>query len=548
MIGILAVADDDEELIETIGESPPPENYHYTSPTGSDVTGDGSIGNPWYSLSHACSQVNTPGHTIFANSGNYTDNNRASLSVGVNITGDNVSIPNITTNYVAASVNDAYLYIYSATLTNGNQEISYININGNNLTATRGVWVGYRYGVNINHCTTEDFKALGVHFRNQIDWMTPPVTYASGNSFCDNIVNNCSDRAESDSGNLRIDGQENMLINNCSFINNERAAGHNGDILLVSFCRGTEIKYCEFTKPDVDGSNWNFFSEIFHLRGGLEIHHCNFYGAACLDFSNAYNGTSTKGSYDFTFSVHDCSFTTLNGSQISRSGVSHDPSAIQFEKGVYEYCYIYKNHIKAYPIGIKVSTSTNYDNYFDHIYIHTNKLENIGYTDYAYTWGIQFALENNGAYVCAFDNIHIWNNTIYGGSGNNYNGIRWTANGALTNSSFCNNIIHSFDNYAVYFAIQGGESASMNNVDIVYSCFHDNGTNGIYIDAAITKTDVDTTTGNTTGDPLLISATDYHLSSTSSSAYHSGLNVGLTSDLDAVSWYNPPSMGCYEYV
>ena len=525
------------------------QTIYYIDPAGADGPArSGSSSEPWLHLGYAATRVTTTGNIIYVNAGTYTETGRTSLAVGVSIygAGETVSIINFT--YVATNSSDACIYLYSASLTNGSQTIQNITITGTSLTANRGIWVGHRYGVSIHHCTVKNFKATGVHFHNQIDWMTPPTVYASGNSFYNNTVTNCSDRQYDtyEPGNLRIDGQENMNIYNCIFRNNERTAGQNGNTLNVSLCRGIKIYNCNFTKPNIDGSNWNFFAEIFHLRGGFEVYDCNFYGSANLDFSNAYNGSSTRGVYAYTLSVHDCYFTTTNGSQISHSGVVHDPIALQFEKGMYEYVYFYNNHIRGYAIGIMSSTATTGNQSFDHVYIFNNKLENIGYTDYAYTWGIAFSLENNGAATVDLDNIHIVNNTIYGGTGYNYNGIRWSANGTLTNSSIRNNIIHSWDQNAIYISKQGGESASMTNVNITYNCFYNNGSNSVYLDGTISQTNVDISTGNITTNPLLISATDYHLN-TSSPADGAGIAPTLNAkDYDELIWGSPPAIGCYE--
>lgn len=525
---------------------------YYIDPNGVNDPGrDGSSGQPWATLSYACGRMSGQLHTIYANNGTYNDASRIVVPVGITITGQSESGVIYNCTYNSTSSSNAAFYYYSSTLTSGNQSLSYMTITGTSLTASRGIWVGYRQGVSIHHCTIKNFSATGVHFRNQIDWMTPPSTYASTNSFYYNTVTNCSDRnyAPIDPGNLRIDGQENMTIYNNIFRNNERSQGQNGNILNISFCRGIEIYNCDFTKPDSEGGEWNFFAEIFHLRGGVEIRDCNFYGAAKLDMGNAYNGSSTRGAYDYTISVHDCFFTTTTGNQISISGIGHTNAAIEFEKGIYNYVYIYNNHIKAFANGIKFSTSTNYDNDFSHIYIYNNKLENIGYTDYSYTWGILFSLENNGSYAVSFDNTHIRNNTIYGGSGYNYDAIRWVANGTLTNSSIKNNILHSWDQRPINFTICSGESASFTDVDVTYNNFYNNGINSIGIDESITQTRVNISTGNTTGDPLLVSSTDYHLSLSSSSAYHSGIAPTLSpTDYDGISWGTPPSMGCYEWV
>lgn len=525
---------------------------YYIDPSGVDnASRSGAIDQPWATLAYACTRVTTSGDIIYINDGTYTWNTKASFSVGVTARGESEAGTILNLTYVSSSASDAAIVFSSASLTNGNQSLSYMTITGSGLTSTRAILIEHRSNVDIHHCTIRNFAATGVHYKHQIDWMTPPSTYATGNDFYNNTVINCADRNYSsiDPGNLRIDGQENMNIYNCTFRNNERSEGYNGNTLNVTNCRGINIHDCSFTKPDDEGGQWNFYAEIFHLQGGFEMSYCTFTGSATIDFSNAYNGTTVRGSYDFAISVHDLYMSTVSGNQISQSGVGHNPVAIQIEKGEYEYCYIYNNHIKGYAYGIMFTTSTNYNNSMDHIYVYNNQLDNIGYTDYQYTYAIAFILENNSGYSVTLDNIHIINNTMYGGSGYNFNGIRWVANGTATNIHIKNNIVHSFDNYGIYFTIQSGESASINTMDVTYNDLYNNGTNTVYVSSSISQTAVNITSGNITSNPLFVSTTDFHLQVTSP-AIGAGTATGQLSsaDFDGVSWGASPAIGAFEYL
>lgn len=523
--------------------------YHITT-TGDDGTGDGSSGNPWESLSYACSQVTSSGNTIFVHNGEYNESSRCVLAVGVSILGESQTGTIVNMTYANATNSDGCIYAYSATLTNGNQSISYITLNGSSLTGGKAIWVGYRYNVIIHHVTIEDFLWAGIHFRNQIDWMTPPSTYASNNGVHDCIINNCSDRAYAsyDPGNLRIDGQETMEIYDCSFENTERSAGDNGNIFNFTNCRDIKMHDCVWTKDDTDGSEWNFFAEIFHSQGGCEFYENTFIGAATFDFSNAYDGESVKGSYDYAYSIHDNTFTTSDGNIID-DDTAHNQAAIVVEKGFNEYIYVYKNTVISYPIGIMYSCSGAHDQELSYCYIHSNKLQNIGNNPVGgsrIAIAIWIQTEPN-TYDVYIDNLHIWNNTGYGGGGNYNYGIYSNLDGDMTYWSINNNIMQGFADYGIYIREQAGQTATITHADITYNCNYDNGTDTIYVSGDLTLSDVDSSTGNITSDPLLTSASDFHLSSDSSPAYHSGINVGLTTDLDSVTWNNPPSMGCYEY-
>ncbi|MGI6337899.1 MAG: PKD domain-containing protein [Bacteroidales bacterium] len=526
-------------------------NY-YVATNGSNSSGNGSSSNPWASVSYALSVegVNASGNLIYVANGTYSESSRWAPAVGLSIRGESETGTIINFTYRATGGSDAAIYYYSSSLTNGNQSLSNMTITGSNLTATKAIWVGYRQNVELHHLTIKDFAAAGVHFRNQVNWMTPPTTYASGNSIHDCIINNCADRFyeergfSSGTGNLRIDGQQDMHIYNVTFQNNSRPASDNGNSFNVSFCRNTRFSNCTFIRRDNEDYEWNMFAEIFHLRGKFEVDHCTFIGAACLDFSNAIDGSSTRGNYDYCISVHDNTFETASGSQIAKSSVGHTQAAITIEKGIWEYCYIYRNHIKNYPIGISICTPTDYDADYKHFYIHSNLLENIGFSDYQYTWGIAFLLENNGSRTVTLDNMHIWNNTIIGGTSSNFDAIRWVANGTATNSSIKNNIISQWNNRAINIVRQANESASFTNFDVTHNCLHNNGSNIVFMASDISRTNVNLSTGNILSNPLLTST--YRLGD-SSPAIAAGINVGLTgTDLDGITWANPPSMGAFE--
>ena len=521
----------------------------YVSGSGDDDTGDGSIANPWQHLSYACDQA-TAGDLIYIQS-DLIDNDQCYVPVGVSIQG--LGQRTITTSYVATSESDGFIKYYSAPanpVTAGNQSLSYVTVkgyvtSGGVLVATRGIWIGYRSNVDIHHCVIQDFNALGVHYKNEPNWMTPPTAYATGNDFYNNTVRNCAGDREvvANGSGLRMDGQTDMNVYNCTFIDNERYVGSGGDSFNLSNSKAVKIYDCDFYRHDHENGQWNFYAEIFHLQGGVEIYNCNFYGSANLDFSNAFDGESVKGSYAFTAKIYNNYFTTTTGNQIATAFLSgRVPIAITVEKGDMEYFYIYNNHIKGYASGIYIDSNSG-SSAFQHIYVYNNLLDHLGSLDYAWTWAV--AVFPEGPYTIFHDNIHFWNNVLYGGSGYCH-GIRWTAQGTLTNSSIKNNIFYGFDGYPVYFDIQSGRTFSMNNVSVTYNDFYSNGTNSVYINSSISQTSVDRTTGNMTVDPLWVSMADFRLQE-GSPMIGEGIDVGLSTDYLGNAWLDPPSMGAYEF-
>jgi len=492
--------------------------------------------------------VNTYGNTIHLADGSYSESGRLTINPGVSIQGASMEGTIIHLTYHNGTAEDACFYLYSSTLTAGNQSISYLTLDGGN-TGGKAILVRRRHNVDIAHVTVKDFLWGGIHYRNQDGWRTPPAVYASGSEVIECIITNCSDRtyASYDPGNLRIDGQMNFDVFEVKMRNNQRPAGHNGNLFNMSFCHNVRAWYCEFIKPDGDGGQWNFYGENFHLRGGIDIGWCSFTGVANLNFSNAApDGYSTRGSYDYTVDVHDCTFTTASGSQISRSLMAHNQAAITFEKGFWDHCHVRRNHIYRFPFGVTVCAPVDHTIEFSHIYIESNLLENIGYSDHPYTWGIAWLLENNGSYGVTMDHMYVQNNTITGGSGYNYNGIRWVANGTATNIYIRNNIIYGWDQGAAYIPKQSGESASFNGLTITNECYYGNGGNYLQIASDITQVSSDLDPP-LTSNPNFVSSTDFHLTEGSPCREAGTSSAGVELDLDGISYYTPPSMGCYEY-
>ena len=103
---------------------------YYISPTGNDVSGTGTISNPWKSLYKATSTVKTAGDIIHVTAGIYLETVRCNLAVGVSIEGDGADASIIQSTLTAQFV--AIIIATSPEGTNGNQHISNIKLDGNN--------------------------------------------------------------------------------------------------------------------------------------------------------------------------------------------------------------------------------------------------------------------------------------------------------------------------------------------------------------------------------------------------------------------------------
>lgn len=533
------------------------QNYYVAAPPlGSDATGTGSPDTPWATLSYACGQVHLAGSVINLMT-DITDNNRANLDARVSVTG--MGTKKITTNYVATSTSDAYLRLYSSSRVNGNQSISYIHIDGNNLTATRAIWVGYRSNVSIHHCTIEDFGHSGIHFRNQIGWTTPPVTYATGNTCHDNTFINCSYMHATDPHQLRLDGQDGMLVYANVFDQRQRPAGQNGKNISWTNVQNIKLYSNTFYRNSIevvaDGTyDWNFFGELWHNKGDCEIYDNIFYGHGTLDIAGFDNDIIAGNT--FSYKIYNNQF--LNNSkidpvQLGPSNYSHQ-YAITIEGTDHEYLYIYNNLIQRYGYGIEIATGSSTSSgiparnfLHDHFYIYNNIFEDMGYATYTYSAPIMVINEvNDPGYTNTTSNWYIVNNTMTGGN-RAYNGVRMTVIGTVSNINIKNNIIYDCASYAIYINKRTTDVTAISSSAFTYNDLYSNG-NTTYINNGISGWEtVDVSTGNIASNPLFISSTDFHLQA-SSPCVRTGTYIGspVLTDYDGQGWLNPPSMGVYE--
>jgi len=511
--------------------------YYIDSDDGHDDTGDGSSGNPWKTLAYACTIVSSP-DIIHVNAGIYNETARANLAVGVSIIGEGDG-SYLRYVYAPSSSNDAAILLNSSapTPTNGNQSISYIKIDGNAYTATRAICVNYRNNVLIHHVTFTGFNYSGITFDSSNDsYPNPPTsTYATGNKVYNCTFTDCTNRAN-ESGQIRIEGQDNLLVYSNTLTAIGRTLGLNGNNITSNW--NTRLKFYSnnfYRNPD-EGSNWNFFFEYWHAEGEDEIYNNTFNGGGVIDIVNV-----EKGAYSWGIKIHDNDF--LINSQIPKG--YRTIQAIDFEeRGKYESIYVYNNYIKNYPNGIfLLATMNEEDVYIDDIYIYCNIMENVGYSNYTYCYGI-FVNGEQTTYDGYVDNINIWNNTILSGSGKSNVGIRWQVYGAVTNVSIRNNIIRGFNNYPIQFTYQlaGG---TVDILSVENNLYYLNGTDaGYYVGATITNK---TEQNNNVGNPYFLSSTNFHLTASSTLAIGEGIDVGLDTDYDGEAWEATPSIGAYEY-
>lgn len=410
---------------------------YYISPAGNDLSGNGSISNPWKSLYKATSAVKTTGDIIHVFAGTYTETQQCVLAVGVSIEGEGV------TSIIKSTLKSdwtALLLASSPEGTNGNQHISHLKFDGQNLSTFWGIQVAGRSNVSINNCTIIDFLDRGVLFGGRNDNKEePPEIYATGNSFHDNIVLNCAAYNTHNGiygrGCLNIGGQKGMLIYNNTIIQNQRPKGFNGWPIKVynnGYLLGCKIYNNTLTKIPFHGSSggengWDFCIELFN-ESGLEIYGNRIQGS--IDFNH-----QTKGDYSYSIWIHDNIIfqPTLNSS--FESGI-----ILEFEsEGV-----IIENN-KLNNISGCILFYTRDFSFISDVVISNNTFLNIGKKSINGHKGVGIGLYSEGTNNFAVNNFTVHNNTLAAASNNApYYGIEIAGAASVTDMKITNNSIQEF--------------------------------------------------------------------------------------------------------
>ena len=200
------------------------------------------------------------------------------------------------------------ILLYSGTQgTNGNQHISGIKMDGDNLTAYAPLGIFMRSNVEIYNCTFINFASRGINF-DATGNGTVPVSYSTGNKFHDNIVTNCSsyDPPNSAGGGLyclALAGQQTMLIYNNTLDQTQRAPGYNGFLIkgVGGFNKDIKIYNNTLNKAPFDNTTWDFAIELWNCMGGIEIYNNTMTGS--VDLSGCYG--NMKGAYSYGVWIHN---------------------------------------------------------------------------------------------------------------------------------------------------------------------------------------------------------------------------------------------------
>lgn len=518
---------------------------YYIATTGNN-SNDGSVGNPWLTLSYACSQVTTAGDTIYVNSGTYNETARCNLSVGVSIVGVG-DASNIVSTYYLASTDYGAISLYSSSAgTNGNQSISYIKLDGSNFTSYSGITVRYRSNVKIHHCTIVNFQTSGVNFRsNQVTASlsaagSEPSPYEVGNEVHHCIITDCTDRSIAYSGLIKHDGQDGLKVYNNTLNANGKADGHTGNCITAWGSHDKNVKYYSnvMRKPVTETVTWNFCMEIGSVMGGVEIYDNEFYNGVGIDIA-AYN--NVKGASTYSVWIHNNLFTGDRRVNLVADAPHDRYFAITLEGGCNDII-INNNHVKDKPAGFSLVLGQT-PRTFQNIYIYNNVQENIGYGDGEWIMCNQIRSYSTGNVM---ENIYFDNNTI------TLNTARCAfyieSSDEVSSVYFRNNIVKNIATgigygWLTFWDAAGTIADIIATNNLLYN--NPNSNNPYYRNGKTVTNYVET--GTLKVDPLFVSSSNFNLQSISP-AVDAGVNTGVVTDYSGNTRVGSYDIGAYEYL
>lgn len=521
--------------------------YIATAANGGDDAKTGLVGQPCLTLAHIATHAITSGDTIHVGVGTFIETTTIPIAIGVSIIGAGATSI-IHSHYASHSIALITLNSSAANPVDGNQSISYLQFDGDALTAGIAVSVKYRNNVSIHHCTFVDFEYKGIVLSasDNVFPAPPSYNYATNNQIYDCSITNCSGLDGANYyGFIDIMAQGGTLIYNNTLVSAGRVP--NGETIKALWCKGLQIYSNNFTTPtDNNDGDWNFAIEYLFGVGGNDVYGNIFNGAGCCDFVNM-----TKGTYSYGLKIHDNSYSLPDS--IADAVHGQEPINLE-ERGNTEYVYIYNNYIHNFPRGIYILSTTDGEHgdvHINDIYIYNNVMDGIGAIEQNYASGIYlYSYDRVAPYVTYWDNINIWNNTMVGratGLNTFMNGInmRFDGSDVFTNFDIKNNIIaHTWDHALRFYKSTGSPSIDVLNIE--NNIFYDIGSSpDIDYTAGITITN-NVTQNNLTSNPLFKSTSYRHLQH-GSPAINAGIDVGLTVD----GAYRPivglPDIGAYEF-
>jgi hypothetical protein len=347
-----------------------------------------------------------------------------------------------------------------------------------------------------------------------------PTTYATGNSFYNNRIDNCSVYVIAEgygSGELQFGGQDGFLCYNNWIRQLTRGNGAKeiGWPLKMA-CEGW-IKNCKiyndtlikepWTGNQGQDDGWNFVSEFWNYTG-LEVY--NNFMQGTFDLAHGSSTLTDNAEYSIYFHNNHLKSPSIN---------THYENGLYLEIEHYDV-WVENNIFENVATGV---SSTAHDFVGDgsgkqliRYRIRNNLFKNIGGGG-GQSFGIKLYIDESSG------DAHDWlidNNTFIANSGDGFIGINLPSfSGSVTkNIRVRNNVIKDFTLAGIY----AGDQANYNGLYIQNNSFYNNLTN-ISLNGTGSPTNY-TNSGNITTNPNLDAS---YKPNTGSPCINAGINVGL---------------------
>lgn len=502
-------------------------NYYVRTDGSNSNTGTtNTAGGAWLTLYYAVTHT-TSGDIIHMGSGTFTETQQCPLPVGVSIEGVDSSSTIIKSTQTGFW--DAIIFAGSGTEgTDGNQHISNLKMDGNGATTQVGIVFAGRKNCSVYNCSFVNFYRNACTFTGRVtgSWLVAgaPTTYATGNSFYNNRVDNCSVYVIAEgygSGCVQFGGQDGFLCYNNWIRQLTRGNGAKeiGWPLKMA-CEGW-IKNCKiyndtlikepWTGNQGQDDGWNFVSEFWNYSG-LEVYNNFMQGTFDLAHGGSINGNSTLNTSEYSIYFH-------NNHVKSPSINTHYENGLYLEIEHYDV-WVENNIFENVATGV---SSTAHDFVGDgsgkqlvRYRIRNNLFKNIGGGG-GQSFGIKLYIDESSG------DAHDWlidNNTFIANTGDGFIGINLPSfSGSTTkNIRVRNNVVYGFTLAGIY----AGDQANYNGLYIQNNSFYNNLTN-ISLNGTGSPTNY-TNSGNITTNPNLDAS--YH-PNVGSPCIDAGINVGL---------------------
>jgi hypothetical protein len=520
---------------------------YYIDPSGQDLPGrNGSISQPWATLSYARTRATTAGDTIYANPGLYYINTTINLPAQINI--DGAGQDQVT--FISTSDPSTMIMLSSVAGTNGNQSISNITLDGN-LIASMGVRIFGRSNVTIHHVAIKNTLRYGLTFADQSgrSVTSAPTIWATGNKAYQFKIENCGrdNLYYSESGDyytwqadggMDISGQDGMQIYDFEVDNRTGGRYAYGIKGLISggYHKGVKIHDGKIRTNirDVAGQqSFGFNIELWTGVGGIEIYNMDLNGAIDM----AGYGYWDDYDYGYAFKVYDNVI-------IQDQHPSYQPeSGMILEGGGRDGMYFLRNHVENFTTGFSLgTTAVSFVQGYDSVVVAYNEFVNLAWATSGAGAG---ATGYNLSAGTTINKFYFVNNVIHKLNNSSGSGIvyEYSNGNTWTNTHIKNNIIYNCYT-PVQFRYQNVSGIFVDN-NIIYG--HTRTTIPYFSNSVVNLYSFD---NNQVGvNPMFENiGTDYNLHR-DSPAIDAGVFVGLTRDFSGriVPIGSAPDIGAHEF-